>query len=124
MTTERIALLRHLGAEVELTPGILMADAVRRAKEIADELPDAIMPDQFTNFANAELHRRTTTEKIWLDGRGEVDVFVSAVGTGGTHHRRRRSPQGTQARRPDHRRRTRWRRRPLRAPNRRASDAR
>jgi len=84
MSTERIAVLRHLGAEVELTPGVLMADAVRRAKEIAGELPDAIMLDQFTNPANAELHRRTTAQEIWLDSRGEVDVFVSAVGTGGT----------------------------------------
>lgn len=84
MSTERVALLRHLGAEVELTPGILMGDAVARARRIANELPGAILLDQFSNPANAEIHRRTTALEIWRDTEGEVDVFVSAVGTGGT----------------------------------------
>jgi len=84
MSTERVALLRHLGAEVVLTRGILMADAVARAKQLVDEIPGAIMLDQFANPANPELHRRTTAEEIWTDTRGTVDVFVSAVGTGGT----------------------------------------
>jgi len=84
MSRERVALLRHLGAEVVLTPGILMTDAVARAKQLAQEIPDAIMLDQFTNPANPEVHRRTTAIEIWEDTEGLVDVFVSAVGTGGT----------------------------------------
>ncbi|PYN83851.1 MAG: cysteine synthase A [Candidatus Rokuibacteriota bacterium] len=84
MSKERVALLRHLGAEVVLTPGILMGDAVARAKQLVKEIPGSIMLDQFTNPANAEVHRRTTAVEIWDDTRGAVDVFVSAVGTGGT----------------------------------------
>lgn len=84
MSTERIALLRHLGAEVELTPGILMGDAVTRARDIAAQTSNAIWLDQFTNPANAEIHRQTTAVEIWDDSEGAVDVFVSAVGTGGT----------------------------------------
>jgi cysteine synthase A len=84
MSTERIALLRHLGADVELTPGILMGDAVVRAQRIAAETPGAIRLDQFSNPANPEVHRKTTAIEIWDDSEGEVDVFVSAVGTGGT----------------------------------------
>lgn len=83
MSVERVALLRHLGAEVELTPGILMADAVRRAQELAEEL-NAFRLDQFSDPANPEMHRRTTAEEIWEQTGGDVDVFVSAVGTGGT----------------------------------------
>jgi cysteine synthase A len=84
MSTERVALLRHLGAEVVLTPGILMADAVARARQLVDETPGSFMLDQFSNPANPELHRRTTAVEIWADTEGKVDVFVSAVGTGGT----------------------------------------
>lgn len=84
MSTERVALLRHLGAEVVLTPGILMADAVARAVQLVKEIPGGIMLDQFTNPANPEIHRRTTALEIWGDTQGGVDVFVSAVGTGGT----------------------------------------
>jgi cysteine synthase A len=84
MSTERVALLRHLGAEVVLTPGILMGDAIARAKELVAETPGSIMLDQFTNPANPEIHRRTTAEEIWKDTQGRIDVFVSAVGTGGT----------------------------------------
>jgi cysteine synthase A len=84
MSTERVALLRHLGAEVVLTPGILMGDAVARAKELVADIPGSIMLDQFTNPANPEVHRRTTAAEIWEDTQGAVDVFVSAVGTGGT----------------------------------------
>jgi len=84
MSTERIALLRHLGAQVVLTPGILMGDAVARAKQLADEIPGAILLDQFGNPANPEVHRRTTALEVWEDTHGAVDVFVSAVGTGGT----------------------------------------
>ena len=84
MSTERVALLQHLGAEVVLTPGILMGDAVARAKQLVAEIPGSIMLDQFTNPANPEIHRRTTAVEIWEDTKGAVDVFVSAVGTGGT----------------------------------------
>lgn len=84
MSRERVALLRHLGAQVVLTPGILMGDAVARAKQLVQELPDAVMLDQFRNPANAEVHRRTTAVEIWEDTEGAVDVFVCAVGTGGT----------------------------------------
>jgi cysteine synthase A len=84
MSRERVALLRYLGAEVVLTPGILMGDAVAEAKRIAQESADTVMLDQFTNPANPELHRQTTAVEIWDDTEGDVDVFVSAVGTGGT----------------------------------------
>ncbi len=84
MSKERVALLRHLGAEVVLTPGILMGDAVARATRLAQEIPGAIMLDQFANPANPEVHRRTTAVEIWEDTQGAVDVFVCAVGTGGT----------------------------------------
>lgn len=84
MSSERVALLRHLGAEVVLTPGILMADAVTRAAQLVREIPGSIMLDQFKNPANPEIHRRTTGPEIWTDTQGSVDVFVSAVGTGGT----------------------------------------
>lgn len=84
MSTERVALLRHFGAEVVLTPGILMGDAMARAKQLLQENPGSIMLDQFTNRANPEIHGRTTAVEVWEDTDGAVDVFVSAVGTGGT----------------------------------------
>ena len=84
MSKERVALLRHLGAQVVLTPGILMADAVARAVRLVAETPGALMLDQFTNPANPEVHRRTTAVEVWEDSRGAVDVFVAGVGTGGT----------------------------------------
>ena len=84
MSVERVALLRQLGAKVVLTPGILMNDAVARAEQIAKELPAAIILDQFKNPANPEIHRKTTAIEIWEDTAGGVDIFVSAVGTGGT----------------------------------------
>jgi len=84
MSSERVALLRHLGAEVVLTPGILMTDAVARAKQLVQEIPGSIMLDQFSNPANPEIHRQTTAIEIWADTAGAVDVFISAVGTGGT----------------------------------------
>jgi cysteine synthase A len=70
MSTERVALLRHLGAEVVLTPGILMGDAVARARQIVDDLSDAVMLDQFRNPANPDIHRRTTGVEIWDDTAG------------------------------------------------------
>jgi len=84
MSKERVALLRQLGAEVVLTPGILMGDAVARAAQLVKEIPSAIMLDQFSNPANPAVHRQTTAVEIWEDTRGAVDVFVCAVGTGGT----------------------------------------
>jgi cysteine synthase A len=84
MSRERVALLRHLGAEVVLTPGILMGDAIIRAAQLVKDIPDSIMLDQFTNPANPEVHRQTTAVEIWEATGGGVDVFVSAVGTGGT----------------------------------------
>lgn len=84
MSKERVAMLRHLGAEVILTPGILMEAAVSRARQLVAETAGAILLDQFNNPANPELHRRTTSVEIWDDTQGAVDCFVSAVGTGGT----------------------------------------
>jgi cysteine synthase A len=84
MSTERVSLLRHLGAEVVLTPGILMGDAVARAASLVAEIPGAVLLDQFRNPANPEVHRRTTAVEVWDDTEGAVDVFVSAIGTGGT----------------------------------------
>jgi cysteine synthase A len=84
MSKERVALLRQLGAEVVLTTGILMGDAVARAEQMVKTIPGAVMLDQFRNGANPEVHRRTTAVEIWDATNGGVDVFVSAVGTGGT----------------------------------------
>jgi cysteine synthase len=84
MSLERVALLRQLGAEVVLTPGILMIDVVAKAVKIATDLPGTITLDQFKNPANPEIHRRTTAVEIWNDTQGEIDCFVSAIGTGGT----------------------------------------
>jgi cysteine synthase A len=61
-----------------------MGDAVARARRLTEEIPGSVMLDQFTNPANAEIHRRTTAVELWEGSKGEVDVFVSAVGTGGT----------------------------------------
>jgi cysteine synthase A len=84
MSVERLALLRQLGAEVVLTAGILMSDAVDAARRIVASRDDAVMLDQFSNPANAEVHRRTTAVELWEDSGGAIDVFVCAVGTGGT----------------------------------------
>jgi cysteine synthase A len=84
MSAERVALLRHLGAEVVLTPGILMGDAVARAERLLREIPGSVMLDQFRNPANPEVHRRTTAVEIWEETGIRVDAFVAGVGTGGT----------------------------------------
>jgi len=85
MSLERRKLLKHLGAEVILTPGDRgMTGAVNRAQEILAENPGAYMPDQFSNPANPDIHRRTTAEEIWRDTQGGVDILVAGVGTGGT----------------------------------------
>ncbi len=82
---ERRNLLKALGAELVLTPGSEgMKGAIRRAAELAEATPNSFMPQQFKNLANPDIHRRTTAEEIWNDTDGEVDIFVSGVGTGGT----------------------------------------
>jgi len=84
-SVERRALLKAYGARLVLTPGSEgMTGAVNRAAELAAELGDAFVPQQFENAANPEAHRLTTAEEIWEDTGGEVDVFVAGVGTGGT----------------------------------------
>jgi cysteine synthase A len=85
MSIERRKLLKHLGAELVLTPASEgMKGAIKRAGEILSERRNAYMPDQFSNPANPEIHRKTTAEEIWVDTEGGVDIFVSGVGTGGT----------------------------------------
>jgi cysteine synthase len=85
MSIERRKMLALLGAELVLTPAAQgMKGAIARANEIINETPGAVMPQQFENPANPEIHRRTTAEEIWNDTRGEVDIVVSGVGTGGT----------------------------------------
>ena len=85
MSIERRKLLKALGAELVLTPGSEgMSGAIRRAEQLVAETPGAVMPQQFKNAANPEVHRRTTAEEIWRDTDGKVDVVVSGVGTGGT----------------------------------------
>ncbi|OQX08442.1 MAG: cysteine synthase A [Desulfobulbaceae bacterium A2] len=85
MSVERRRLLRHLGAELVLTPGAQgMNGAVEAARELLAKNPGAWMPDQFANPANPEAHRRHTAEEIWRQCEGCCDVFVAGVGTGGT----------------------------------------
>ncbi len=82
---ERRNLLKALGAELILTPGSEgMKGAIRRATELAEAIPNSFMPHQFKNLANPEIHRTTTAEEIWKDTDGGVDIFVAAIGTGGT----------------------------------------
>jgi cysteine synthase A len=85
MSVERRTLLAMLGAKLILTPGAEgMKGAIARAEQLARETPNAWIPQQFENPANPEIHRTTTAEEIWADTDGQVDVVVSAVGTGGT----------------------------------------
>ncbi len=85
MSLERRNLLKAFGAELVLTPGPEgMPGAVKRAEEFAASHPKYFMPQQFKNPANPEIHARTTAEEIWRDTDGQVDVIVSAIGTGGT----------------------------------------
>jgi cysteine synthase A len=85
MSIERRKMLALLGAELVLTPAQQgMKGAIAKAQEIAAATPDAVIPKQFENPANVDIHRLTTAEEIWNDTKGEVDVFVAGVGTGGT----------------------------------------
>ena len=85
MSTERRSMLRAYGAELELTPGSEgMKGAISRARELADELPNAYLLQQFSNSANPAIHAATTAEELWSDTEGRIDALVAGVGTGGT----------------------------------------
>ena len=85
MSVERQQIMKAYGAKIVLTPGQEgMAGSIRKAEELAKEIPGSFIPGQFTNPANAEAHRTSTGPEIWEDTDGEVDIFVAGVGTGGT----------------------------------------
>ncbi len=85
MSLERRTLLALLGAKLELTPAAEgMKGAIARAEALAKEIPGSFIPQQFKNPANPAIHKKTTAEEIWRDTDGKVDIFISAVGTGGT----------------------------------------
>lgn len=84
-SVERRNLLKALGAELVLTPGTEgMKGAIKKADELASQIPNSFIPQQFKNPANPEIHRKTTAEEIWRDTDGQVDIFIGGVGTGGT----------------------------------------
>lgn len=85
MSIERRKIVAALGAEVVLTPGAEgMKGAIAKAKALKEEYGNAVIPQQFENIANPEIHRKTTAEEIWRDTDGEIDILVGGVGTGGT----------------------------------------
>ena len=85
MSIERRKMLAYLGAELELTPKEKgMGGAIAKAQEILDAMPGAVMPSQFDNPANPDIHEKTTAEEIWADTDGAVDAVISGIGTGGT----------------------------------------
>lgn len=85
MSVERRQILKIFGADIVLTEGSKgMSGAIAKAEELAKNTPDSFMPQQFTNPANPEIHRKTTALEIWNDSDGKVDIFIAGVGTGGT----------------------------------------
>jgi len=85
MSIERRKMLAFLGAEIVLTPAAQgMKGAIAAAEDLIRSTPNSVMPQQFKNLANPEIHRRTTAEEIWTDTNGTIDLFVAGVGTGGT----------------------------------------
>ncbi len=85
MSIERRKMLAFLGAEIVLTPAAQgMKGAIATAEELIRSTPNSVMPQQFKNLANPEIHRQTTAEEIWNDTNGNIDIFVAGVGTGGT----------------------------------------
>jgi cysteine synthase A len=85
MSVERRKMLKLLGAELVLTEGAKgMKGAIAKANELVETIGDAVIPGQFDNPANPEIHRRTTAEEIWNDTEGSVDILVAGIGTGGT----------------------------------------
>jgi len=85
LSAERKKLLMALGAKLELTPGSMgMAGAISRAAELAAEIPDSYLTEQFKNPANTEIHEKTTGPEIWQDTKQKIDILVAGVGTGGT----------------------------------------
>jgi len=85
MSEERLRVLVAMGAEVEMTPAITgMTGAIARAEELLAEIPNAVMPHQFANPSNPEIHEKTTAMEIWNDTDGKVDIVIAGVGTGGT----------------------------------------
>ena len=85
MSIERRKMLAYLGAELVLTPGPMgMKGSIAKAEELLNEIPNSVIPQQFKNPANPEIHRKTTAEEIWNDTNGQFDAFVAGVGTGGT----------------------------------------
>ncbi len=85
MSLERRQMLKHLGAELVLTPAAEgMKGAIGAAEKIIAENPNTFMPNQFGNPANPEIHRQTTAKEIWRDSGGKIDIFIAGVGTGGT----------------------------------------
>lgn len=84
MSRERVALLKAYGADVILTPGALMREAVAKADQLGKETPGAVLLRQFDNPANPAVHAATTAPEIWRDTEGKLDLFVAGIGTGGT----------------------------------------